>query len=291
MFGYVRIFKPHLRICEYDTYKAVYCGLCKELGRSYSFVLRFTLSYDFAFLSMLSMAYDESSVRMEKQRCIAHPFKKTMCAVCSGDFEYPAAAAVLSVYHKLCDDKYDKGLKSKIRAYLLLPLIKKSYKKAKNKFPRLSEIIENSMELQRVIEKEGTAGIDKASEPTASIMQAIAGELSEDSTEKRILERFGYLLGRYVYLCDAVDDVEKDLQKRNFNPLISMVTNKPSEKELSEIKQSAWDSINITLAELSNAYILMSVKKYKSILDNIIYLGLKNTFEQIIKKDKEKTNE
>ena len=30
MFGYVRPFKPELRMKEYEAYKAVYCGLCKE---------------------------------------------------------------------------------------------------------------------------------------------------------------------------------------------------------------------------------------------------------------------
>lgn len=52
MFGYVRPFKPYMRMFEYDIYKAVYCGLCKDMGRRYGFVTRFTLSYDFAFLSL-----------------------------------------------------------------------------------------------------------------------------------------------------------------------------------------------------------------------------------------------
>ena len=35
MFGYVKPFKPHMRICEFETYNAVYCGLCKKLGKKY----------------------------------------------------------------------------------------------------------------------------------------------------------------------------------------------------------------------------------------------------------------
>ena len=38
MFGYVRPFKPYMRMFEYDIYKAVYCGLCKDMGRRYGFV-------------------------------------------------------------------------------------------------------------------------------------------------------------------------------------------------------------------------------------------------------------
>ena len=32
MFGYVKPCSAQLRVCEYETYKAVYCGLCKQLG-------------------------------------------------------------------------------------------------------------------------------------------------------------------------------------------------------------------------------------------------------------------
>ena len=80
MFGYVRPFKPYMRMFEYDIYKAVYCGLCKDMGRRYGFVTRFTLSYDFAFLSLMDLSVRGVKLDAEKQRCIAHPLKKTMCS-------------------------------------------------------------------------------------------------------------------------------------------------------------------------------------------------------------------
>ena len=79
MFGYVKPFKPHMRICEYETYKAVYCGLCKILGREYGFVSRMTLSSDFAFLGLMALALNDSPAVVEPQRCIAHPWRKTPC--------------------------------------------------------------------------------------------------------------------------------------------------------------------------------------------------------------------
>ena len=44
MFGYVRIFKPELKVREYEEYKAVYCTLCKTLGKEYGLVSRLLLS-------------------------------------------------------------------------------------------------------------------------------------------------------------------------------------------------------------------------------------------------------
>ena len=39
--------------------------------------------------------------------------------------------------------------------------------------------------------------------------------------------------------------------------------------------------MNFTLGELAEAYVKLDIQMYKPIIDNIIYLGLKNVFEQI----------
>ena len=31
MFGYIKPFKPELKVREFDTYQAFYCGLCRQL--------------------------------------------------------------------------------------------------------------------------------------------------------------------------------------------------------------------------------------------------------------------
>ena len=56
LFGYVKPFKPDLRVRELETYKAVYCGLCGQLGEAFGPAARLTLSYDFVFLAMLHYA-------------------------------------------------------------------------------------------------------------------------------------------------------------------------------------------------------------------------------------------
>lgn len=42
-----------------------------------------------------------------------------------------------------------------------------------------------------------------------------------DRTLSVPLERFGYFLGRWIYLMDAADDLEDDLQEGAFNPFVS----------------------------------------------------------------------
>lgn len=301
MFGYIRAFKPYMRVCEYDTYSAVYCGLCKKIGKEFGFAPRFSLSYDFTFLALMDMSLNGIEMSAERQRCAAHPLKKRFCVTCGEGLDYSASAAMLLVYHKLKDDLQDKDLKSKIRALLAIPFFKIPYKKSRIKYPDLANNIEEQMTFQRKIEKEKCASIDMACEPTARIMQEIFGEL-DGGRDKKDLRRFGYLLGRFIYICDAFDDLKEDCKKGNYNPLLLIFSDSAKdgqipEEQFEKIKEYFSDSVNFTLGELAEVYVKLDVTKYKPIIDNIIYLGLKNVFNMVKsekfkrKIKKEKSNE
>ena len=131
MFGYIKPFRPELKIREAEDYKAVYCGLCKELGRSYGFFARMTLSYDFAFMAMLFMSLQKNCCpSFEKCSCIAHPFRKQCRCTKNEALSLAAKAAMILTYYKIKDDLSDKGFFSKIRAVLLLPFASSARKKA-----------------------------------------------------------------------------------------------------------------------------------------------------------------
>ena len=70
MFGYIRVSKGDLKVKEYEFYKAVYCTLCKTMGREYSLLSRFTLSYDFTFLALLNMSLKDGCDAVEKKHCV-----------------------------------------------------------------------------------------------------------------------------------------------------------------------------------------------------------------------------
>ena len=45
-------------------------------------------------------------------------------------------------------------------------------------------------------------------------------QVARTDGQRRILSRMGYLLGRWIYMMDAFDDLESDLKRGNYNPLI-----------------------------------------------------------------------
>lgn len=283
MFGYIRPFKPHMRYFEYELYSSFYCGLCKTLGKEYGQIFRLTLSYDFTFLSLLDNAYNSRCSTIKRKHCIVHPFKKKPCICSCNNLDYTSAAAVISVYHKVCDEIADRGFFASRFFRLLRSFMKKSYKKASAKYPVLAEKTEIYMKMQSEIENEKCSSIDKACDPTALIMGTIAENISDNDGDRQRLFNFGYHLGRFVYLADAYDDIEKDKKSGNYNPLLLNFD------DISDAKKFAKENINLSLGQASEFYSQLNISKFRDILDNVVYLGLPQ-FDKI-KNSKNKNTE
>lgn len=285
MFGYVKPLKPELKICEFEAYKAVYCGLCGELGRSFGPLARFTLSYDFTFISMLYFALSDETAEISKHRCYVNPFNKTPCVKKSHALSFGADLAAIMLYYKLCDNLEDSGRFGKIGWGILKPFASSARKKASESMPEADEAVFECMKKQARIEAEKRPSLDEASEPTAASMSKILRGLSGGESASRVLERFGYFLGRYVYLCDALDDLESDLKNGGYNPLIlkfNITTG--DDGKIKEARKFARDSLYMTIAEAAKAYDLLLLNDFKSILDNIMYLGLRNSVDILYNK-------
>lgn len=274
MFGYIRACKPEMRIKEYEMYKAVYCSLCKELGKNYGILARFTLSYDFTFLALLSMALNENCCQLVKKSCTCNPLKKCTYLENREEMKMPAAAAMILLYYKLIDNIEDeKGLK-RIGFKLLKPVFSSAHKKAAREYADLEYIVHEYITAQKECEAVNNDNLDLAAEPTAKCMSKLFGTLSNDEMTVRCLSRVGYSVGRYIYILDAAVDLEEDIKVGRYNPLISS-------KDYSKDYIAA--QLNICIAEAIKAYELIDIKKFKNILDNLMYLGLQDTFKKELK--------
>ena len=276
LFGYVKTDKSELKIKEFETYKAIYCSLCKTMGKYYGIFSRFTLNYDFTFLALLNLSLQDGCDIIERKHCTFNPFKK--CNFCKDDtgFKMPAAASMIMAYYKLLDNIEDeKGFK-KIGFMFLKPILKCSYKKSKKDYPVIDEIVCEYIKEQTLLEKNNCDEIDRIADPTAKALSKILMLCSDDITQKRILERIGYCLGRYIYLLDAFCDLEEDIKKGTYNVLKNKTKN--------EIKDYIEKQLFFCINEAAKAFELLEIKKYKLILGNIIYLGLEQTAKKEIEK-------
>lgn len=277
MFGYVRIEKSELKVKEYETYKAVYCSLCRTLGRSYGLLSQLTLSYDFTFLALLQLAVKEDCVCFEQKRCAFNPFKKCNYCKKETDIEMSAAAATIMIYYKLMDNISDERGIKKTGFYLLKPFFARAKKRAAQNFPQIEEIISEFIAQQNLLEKNECKNIDEAAEPTAKALSRILTLCSDDERQKRVLERLGYCIGRYIYLLDAACDLESDIKKDSYNVLrYEFEGGNAKDFAKKRIEPQLYFCIN----EAGRAYELLELNRYNSILGNIIYLGLEQTFKK-----------
>ncbi len=277
MFGYVRIAKGELKVKEYEMYKAVYCSLCKTLGKHYGLLSRLTLSYDFTFLALLNMSLKEGCTSIERKRCAFNPLKKCNYCKNTDDLELPSAVGMIMLYYKILDNIADeKGFK-KLGYLCLKPIFKGAYKKASKRYPDINDIVTEYINNQWTLETKNCEMLDEVADPTAKALSKIFVLLSDDKMQKMVLERLGYCMGRYIYLLDAAVDFERDKKDNKYNVL--KFTCETSEQVIQRIKPQLYFCIN----EGAKAFELLDLKKNKDILGNIIYLGLEETFKKELK--------
>lgn len=279
MFGYVKAYKPELKIKHYEEYRGVYCSLCKTLRKRYGLVSALTLSYDFTFFAVMRLCTDENELCFEQKRCPFNPTKKcNFCKSKNSELEYTADIAMITVYYKILDNIADGGIFKKLLMYLILPIFSLYHKKAKKFCPKADTIVAKTMKRQSEIEMSGTGEVDLAADPTAWAMGELLS-LGYSGKNERLLKKMGYLIGRWVYIADAFDDMEKDKKSGNYNPLLIC------EKSADDAEKT----LNMTAAEITNTYELMDIKKFGNIIYNIVYDGLYMSMKTI--KNGGKSNE
>ena len=195
------------------------------------------------------------------------------------------AAAEIMLYSKLCDNIADEGFFKGCFYRVLKAFSKKGYKKAAEKFPNVDEIFKEYIKSQNILEKENIQDIDLAADPTAKMLSKLFALCSPDG-EMRALERLGYSMGRWIYILDAANDLEEDIKKKRFNPFKAEIKEDTDIKEF--IKNRVTSSLNICICEAESAFDLLEIMRFKNILGNIIYLGLEDSQQQIINKEKNK---
>ena len=281
LFGYVLPHIPNLKVYEHEIYKATYCGLCKHIKKKVGGFFRLNLSYDMVFFAMFFIAYLEENFSFEKKFCKLHPFKKRFCVKNCQSLNKAANIGGIFCYFKVKDNITDcKGFK-KFLNYILLIIIKKSYNKIKEKENKIAVLVSEYVKDQNILEQKQNLSLDNYSHPTADCLGNIFKSLSKNEQDSMVLYRIGYMLGKYIYLMDALDDFKKDVKNKNFNPIVAAKLKKTDAEMFNETNQL----INFSISQLAESFEKLTLNKNVEILRNIIYLGLKSNKYKIIKKN------
>ena len=299
MLGYVQIFKPELKVREYEVYMGYYCGVCKYIGAEYGHLPRMALSYDAAFLALLLACVDETPDAPVQEHCIAHHIKdKTI--IRNRAVEYAGDVMLILAWYKMLDDAQDEG---KIYAKASARLLKRLHKKLVQKYPALCDGIEINLAKLNGLEKAKCASLDEAAESFSKIMDVIFSEgartLYPDLQElHETFGRIGYHMGKWIYLMDAADDIEENIESGAYNPLLYRFEYRGGEDRETpqqfrkRIRGDLEFNLYQYLAVLSQQTGSLDIRKNQGIIDNVIYLGMNRKTEEILNKtDKGESHE
>lgn len=320
MLGYVLPDKGELKVKEFEIYSSYYCGLCKAAGARHGQIPRLVLSYDFVFLAMLMAAISETTDKIEEFRCFVHPAKKRNYLLRTSEIDYAADMMILLGYHNLKDDFQDE--KSPV-GLIGKTALSGAYKKINVNLSEKSRVISERLAELGKLEKENCSSLDQVAEPFAKLMEELmdfqdyiqvqeqnqqvqrqnkqAQEQNQQVQEQNQVQnkhaeslryayrRIGYHLGKWIYLIDAFDDIEKDVKSGSYNPLIrqfSFDTGENEGEDISSFRNRIRDSVKLNimlyLSSIAEVFELLPVKKNKNILENIIYVGLLRRTDEVL---------
>lgn len=284
MFGYVRADKPEMKIKEYEAYKGLYCSLCKAMGKHFGLLSRLTLSYDITFLLLARLSFLGRVPEFNRGRCPFNPSKScNYCQNSNEELRYAAAVSMMMFYFKVRDNISDSSFFKRLVMYLILPWASLKYKKAKRLYGEVAQIIEQAMSSQAKIEASATASSDEAAHSSAEALGKITAYNIERGQGD--IYRFGYAVGKWVYLTDAFDDIEGDLKSKSFNVFIKKYNITDYSEITPEIKEEIRGTLNMCCGYFIEAYEKIQQKSLTPIMENIIYGGTEKTIETVLNKN------
>lgn len=278
MFGYIVVHKPELKIREYEAYQASYCGLCQSLRRRHGKMGQMTLSFDMTFLALLLTGLYEPRTRTGVRRCPAHPLKNHPFRE-NSFYDYAADMNVLLTYYKCLDDWMDER---KLRGLVYARLLSGKMKKIRGLYTEKVQRVEQLLSQLQRLEQKNICDIDK----TAGFFGEIMAELfvcREDEWEEK-LRRMGFFFGKFIYLMDAYEDIEGDLEAGRYNPLAKLYETGTFEQDCAQI-------LKMMMSETSRTFELLPVLRDAEILRNILYAGVWTRYARIRCERKEKEKE
>lgn len=299
MFGYVKVNTPSMRVREHELYRALYCGLCRTMGKRTGQLSRFTLNYDFVFLAAVRILATGEIPAISHGRCMAHPIKKRAFVRPCNSLDYAAGVSAVLVHGKLQDNIADEGAVKRTLARLASPSVSAMVKRA-NRYSEgitesVSHITSEKLFALSALEKDACPSVDRTSE----VFGALTGEIFAAGlvdVAERICREIGRAVGRFIYVCDACDDVLDDKKSGSYNPILALygedaVTEHDGKVYLCEdIAESILTAALLDLDRASAAAELLCdgadtvLRDFAEIVRNILYVGMPETLRCILRK-------
>lgn len=248
------------------TYKLFYCSLCKALKSQYNYIGVLNLNYEItAFIILLSGLKNEKE-KVFHGSCSISPFIPVRYVdYYQDDIICVANLAALIVYYEIIDNLSDEN---KVKWKIIDRLMLKTYKKAIDSVGQRFFDIDNAVSNYYKLEKNSEAKIEDILEHEGNMIEAFLSVLINcyDFETSSSLLKLSNLLGQWIFLIDACDDIDEDIKKSTFNPILLMKN-----------KSNIQIVINKIETEISSIVHNLPIKCYKELIEFLFIDNLKQT--------------
>ena len=134
----------------------------------------------------------------------------------------------------------------------------------------------------RIVKEKQEESLDKVSGLFGEVLaELFAYKMMEWDASIR---RMAFFLGKFVYLMDAYEDLEKDKKSGNYNPFVFVEQNEEYEEKCRSI-------LSMMMAECSKEFEKLPIIHNIELLRNILYSGVWCRYEQLRMKKRRLPNE
>lgn len=285
MYGYVRIHAPELKVREQEYYRAVYCGLCRTMGKCTGQCSRMTLSYDFTFFALVRMALTGKYPTVKTHHCPVHPLRKRPVAEPTEDLALCAYMSAILVYHKIRDDLRDETGMKRTAATAAAPFVASIRHRAiKRGYAHADVAVAEAMQTLCALEAARPPSVDEPATLFGNLM-ALLLAYGLEGDQAKLAHTIGRHVGRWVYILDAADDYADDMKRGRYNPLACLYGD-PTMTELPDHKkQELRNALLAELIELERAFDLLDTTDNPNlggVLSNILYEGMPREADRVL---------
>ena len=272
MFGYTFPIEPMMTNEEQAAYRAYYCETCHQLRDGYGVMSTVIVSYEMTFANIILNSVLKGGV-IDRE-----PKAGKLCVFRHSDnhtelLRRLAAYTVLVANNGLIDDKLDGP---SIKSNFGLLWLNRSIERAKRDFPQYDELIMKGYEMLREKEAAGCDDpIEMGNASAASMIWVLREMVGEEWTPD--LEALFEGMGIWVYVLDAIEDLDDDFKEDQYNPFLVNCEDFTNGKEYVERNVYRISGIlNEIISGIQRAYLSVRERMVanQTVTDNIIYQGV-----------------
>ena len=192
-----------------------------------------------------------------------------------------AAYTVLVANNDLVDDKLDGP---SVKSNFGLIWMNHPIERARRDFPEYDRLIMDGYGKLRVKEQAGCSDPIEMGYTSAKSMIDVMRIMNGDEWTP-VLEDLFRNLGAWVYIMDAVDDLDEDWKNDQYNPFLVGVEDFPGSQDfITSNLYSISECVGTVVGRIQEAYARLrpSMKMNVGICDNIIYQGIPTTVKLVM---------